>query len=86
MGKRMLNAAIVGLGRWGQFSQFLLGPRRIDYIFFRPQLTVLSAEKIDYDGGLSALGYVAAEADPQCGDNPWKKNLPGPKDVQSRLG
>ena len=29
--------------------------------------------KIDYDGGLSALGYVAAEADPQCGDNPWKK-------------
>ena len=30
--------------------------------------------KIDYDGGLSALGYVAAEADPQCGDNPWKRN------------
>jgi hypothetical protein len=30
--------------------------------------------KIDYDGGLSALGYVAAEADPQCGDNPWKKS------------
>jgi hypothetical protein len=30
--------------------------------------------KIDYDGGLSALGYVAAEADPECGDNPWKKN------------
>jgi beta propeller repeat protein len=31
-------------------------------------------EKIDYDGGLSALGYVAAEADPRCGDNPWKKS------------
>ncbi len=29
-------------------------------------------EKIDYDGGFSALGYVAAEADPQCGDDPWK--------------
>jgi hypothetical protein len=29
--------------------------------------------KIDYDGGLSALGYVAAEADPQCRDNPWKQ-------------
>lgn len=23
--------------------------------------------KVDFDGGLSALGYVAAEADPQCG-------------------
>ena len=30
--------------------------------------------KIDYDGGFSALGYVAAEPDPQCRDNPWKKN------------
>jgi hypothetical protein len=30
--------------------------------------------KIDYDGGLSALGYVAAEADPQCRDNPWKQS------------
>ena len=28
--------------------------------------------KIDYDGGLSALGYVAAEVDPQCADKPWK--------------
>jgi hypothetical protein len=28
--------------------------------------------KIDYDGGLSALGYVAAVADPQCADKPWK--------------
>jgi len=28
--------------------------------------------KIDYDGGLSALGYVAAEADPQCAGKPWK--------------
>jgi hypothetical protein len=31
-------------------------------------------EKIDYDGGFSALGYVAAEADPQCIDKPWKKS------------
>ena len=28
--------------------------------------------KIDYDGGLSALGYVAAVADPQCDGKPWK--------------
>jgi len=27
---------------------------------------------IDYDGGLSALGYLAAEPDPQCIGKPWK--------------
>ena len=28
--------------------------------------------KIDYDGGLSALGYVAAEPDPYCAGKPWQ--------------
>jgi hypothetical protein len=28
--------------------------------------------KIDFDGGLSALGYVAAAVDPQCTGKPWK--------------
>jgi hypothetical protein len=27
---------------------------------------------IDFDGGLSALGYVASAPDPQCKDNPWR--------------
>jgi hypothetical protein len=27
---------------------------------------------IDFDGGLSALGYVATDPDPQCVDKPWK--------------
>jgi hypothetical protein len=27
---------------------------------------------VDYDGGLSALGYVAADPDPQCVGRPWK--------------
>ena len=27
---------------------------------------------IDFDGGLSALGYVASDPDPQCVDKPWK--------------
>ena len=29
---------------------------------------------IDFDGGLSALGYVATEPDPQCVGTPWKNN------------
>jgi CSLREA domain-containing protein len=28
--------------------------------------------KIDFDGGLSALGYVASDPDPQCVGMPWK--------------
>ena len=27
---------------------------------------------IDFDGGLSALGYVATDPDPQCVGKPWK--------------
>jgi hypothetical protein len=27
---------------------------------------------IDYDGGLSALGYAAADADPDCAGKPWR--------------
>jgi hypothetical protein len=27
---------------------------------------------IDFDGGLSALGYVATAPDPECVDSPWK--------------
>jgi hypothetical protein len=29
---------------------------------------------IDFDGGLSALGYLAADPDPQCVGKPWKNN------------
>jgi hypothetical protein len=29
---------------------------------------------IDFDGGLSALGYVATDPDPQCVDKPWRNN------------
>jgi hypothetical protein len=29
---------------------------------------------IDFDGGLSALGYVATAPDPQCVGTPWKNN------------
>ena len=29
---------------------------------------------IDFDGGLTALGYVATDPDPQCVGKPWKNN------------
>ncbi len=29
---------------------------------------------IDFDGGLSVLGYVATAPDPQCIGKPWKNN------------
>jgi hypothetical protein len=27
---------------------------------------------IDFDGGLSALGYIAADPDPECNGSPWR--------------
>jgi endonuclease/exonuclease/phosphatase family metal-dependent hydrolase len=42
------GATFRGLGMWGELSQALLGPRRIDYIFFRPRLRVLKAQRIDF--------------------------------------
>jgi endonuclease/exonuclease/phosphatase family metal-dependent hydrolase len=43
------GATIRGLGPWGRIGQTLLGPRRIDYVLFRPRLKVLRAERIDFD-------------------------------------
>jgi hypothetical protein len=34
---------------------------------------------IDFDGGLSARGYLASDPDPQCVDAPWRnKESAGP--------
>jgi endonuclease/exonuclease/phosphatase family metal-dependent hydrolase len=46
---RWEGATFRGLGRWHELGRALLGPRRIDYIFYRPQLTVIAAEKINFD-------------------------------------
>jgi endonuclease/exonuclease/phosphatase family metal-dependent hydrolase len=42
------GATFRGLGVWGQLGQALMGPRRIDYIFYRPRLAVLDARRIDF--------------------------------------
>jgi endonuclease/exonuclease/phosphatase family metal-dependent hydrolase len=47
------GATFRGLGRWRQIGHSLLGPRRIDYIFFRPRLEVLSVRRIGYEGLVS---------------------------------
>lgn len=43
------GATFRGLGLRDQLGQILLGPRRIDYVFFRPQLALRSVDRIDYD-------------------------------------
>jgi hypothetical protein len=41
---------------------------------------------IDFDGGLSALGYVVSDPDPQCVDAPWRnKESAGPCGLGSEL-
>jgi endonuclease/exonuclease/phosphatase family metal-dependent hydrolase len=39
-----------GLGLRDRVGHRLLGPRRIDYVFFRPQLAVRSVDRVDFRG------------------------------------
>ncbi len=39
-----------GLGLRDKVSHKLLGPRRIDYVFFRPRLAIRSIDRIDFGG------------------------------------
>ncbi|MFT5234491.1 MAG: endonuclease/exonuclease/phosphatase family metal-dependent hydrolase [Candidatus Krumholzibacteriia bacterium] len=39
-----------GLGLRDKVSHQLLGPRRIDYVFFRPRLAIRSVDRIGFDG------------------------------------
>ena len=38
-----------GLGLRDRVGHRLLGPRRIDYVFFRPRLTIRTINRVDYD-------------------------------------
>lgn len=38
-----------GLGLRDRVGRMLLGPRRIDYVFFRPHLTVKTIERVDFN-------------------------------------
>jgi len=44
------GATFRGLGLRDKVGHKLLGPRRIDYVFFRPRLTVQSVSRIDFEG------------------------------------
>lgn len=43
------GATFRGLGPWRRLGQAVLGPRRIDYVLFRPRLEVLRTERVDCD-------------------------------------
>jgi endonuclease/exonuclease/phosphatase family metal-dependent hydrolase len=43
------GATFRGLGRWRGLKQAVLGPRRIDYVFYRPRLEIERVERIDFD-------------------------------------
>ena len=44
-----LGGTFRGLGLRDKVGHKLLGPRRIDYVFFRPRLAVQSVSRITYD-------------------------------------
>ena len=43
------GATFRGLGLRDRVGRLLLGPRRIDYVFYRPQLEVASVHRVDFD-------------------------------------
>ena len=44
------GATFRGLGFRDRMGKILMGPRRIDYVFFRPRLTVRSIDRVDFTG------------------------------------
>jgi endonuclease/exonuclease/phosphatase family metal-dependent hydrolase len=62
------GATFRGLGRWGQVGRALLGPRRIDYIFYRPQLQVLEAKRIEFDRLISRQCALPSDHFPVMAD------------------
>ena len=49
-GSEAEGATFRGLGLRDRMGHLLLGPRRIDYVFFRPRLTVRSVERVLFNG------------------------------------
>lgn len=43
------GATFAGLGVRDRLGELILGPRRIDYVFYRPQLPILNVQKVDFD-------------------------------------
>jgi len=43
------GATFRGLGRWRGVKRAVLGPRRIDYVFYRPRLEIRGVERVDFD-------------------------------------
>jgi endonuclease/exonuclease/phosphatase family metal-dependent hydrolase len=45
----LAGATFRGMGLRDRLGNLLLGPRRIDYVFYRPRLEVRSVRRVDYD-------------------------------------
>jgi len=50
---RQAGATFAGLGVRDRLGELLLGPRRIDYVFFRPRIPILEVQKVDFEPLLS---------------------------------
>ncbi len=48
-GNLLEGATFAGLGVRDRLGELLLGPRRIDYVFYRPYLPVLNVRRVDFE-------------------------------------
>lgn len=62
------GATFRGLGLRDKLGHALLGPRRIDYVFFRPQLTVQTVQRVDFAGLEHRERALPSDHYPVCAD------------------
>jgi endonuclease/exonuclease/phosphatase family metal-dependent hydrolase len=62
------GATFRGMGLRDRIGNLLLGPRRIDYVFYRPQLTVERVRRIDFRDVVSHTGATPSDHYPVLAD------------------
>ena len=62
------GATFRGLGLRDRLGHALLGPRRIDYVFYRPRLEIKTVQRIDFEGLEHRATALPSDHYPVCAD------------------
>jgi endonuclease/exonuclease/phosphatase family metal-dependent hydrolase len=62
------GATFRGLGLRDRLGHALLGPRRIDYVFFRPRMEIRTVQRVDFGGMDHRQSSLPSDHYPVCAD------------------
>ncbi len=62
------GATFRGLGLRDRLSHALMGPRRIDYVFYRPRMEIQTVQRVDFDGLDHRESALPSDHYPVCAD------------------